>query len=121
MAKLLFRLSNVPEDEAIEVRRLLEENGIPYYETDAGFWRVGVDALWLSDDSLHEQAKTLLEVYQTSRTLEQQQRYQQQLADGDAETFVGRNVRKPIRFIVLLIAMLFVLGLTLLPFMAFLS
>lgn len=121
MAKLIFRLSNVPEDEAIDVRRLLDENNIPYYETDAGFWRVGVDALWLSDDSQYEYVKALLDEYQKTRTVEQQQRYQQQLADGEAETFVGRNARKPIRFILLAIAILFVLSFTLLPFMAFLS
>lgn len=121
MATLLFKLSNVPDDEAIEVRRLLEEHNIPYYETDAGFWRVGVDALWLSDDTQQERAKALLEDYQKRRTAAQQELYQQQLAEGAAETFVGKNLRKPLRFILLVLAILFVLGVTLLPFMAFLT
>ena len=43
MAMLLFKLNNVPDDEAMDVRQLLDDNGIHYYETDAGRWRVGVD------------------------------------------------------------------------------
>ena len=41
MSKLLFKLRNVPEDEALEVRDLLELNDIDYFEnsaTDKELW-----------------------------------------------------------------------------------
>ena len=38
MATLLFRLRHVPDDEADDVRALLEENGIDFYETTPGNW-----------------------------------------------------------------------------------
>ena len=38
MSKLLFKLRNVPDDEALEVRELLELNDIDYFETTPGNW-----------------------------------------------------------------------------------
>lgn len=54
MAKLVFHLSNVPDDEAELVRQALTEANVDYFETDAGRWRVGVAAIWVhsSDDVL---------------------------------------------------------------------
>ena len=37
MATLLFRLNDVPQDEADDVRQLLTDKGIDFYETHAGF------------------------------------------------------------------------------------
>lgn len=37
-AKILFRLSGVPDDEADDVRMLLTDNAIDFYETSAGNW-----------------------------------------------------------------------------------
>jgi hypothetical protein len=36
MAKLLLNLRNVPDDEADDVRALLDEHDIAYYETSRG-------------------------------------------------------------------------------------
>ena len=47
MALLLFRLRNVPDDEADEVRHLLNENSIEFYETSAGNWGISMPAIWL--------------------------------------------------------------------------
>jgi len=121
MAILLFKLQQVPDDEAADVRALLTENGIDFYETDAGFWRVGVDAIWLPDERQHEQAKSLLEVYQRNRTQDQRERFQALLDAGEAPTLWRRLLTRPFRFIGLVLAVLFVLAFTLLPFMAFLS
>lgn len=121
MATLLFKLTNVPDDEAAEVRMLLDENNIRYYETDAGFWRVGVDALWLADEAQQDIAKALLKEYQQRRTLMQREAYEERVAKGEAVSFAQQIARKPLRFLGLALTILFVLGLTLLPFMAFLS
>lgn len=41
MAKLLFRLRHVTDEEAMEVRDLLAAHGFDTYETQAGFFRLG--------------------------------------------------------------------------------
>lgn len=51
MSKLLFKLRGVPDDEADEIRALLAEKQIEYYETSAGNWGISLPALWLQDDS----------------------------------------------------------------------
>lgn len=38
MAHLLFRLRHVTDEEALEVRQLLDEQGFDVYETQAGFF-----------------------------------------------------------------------------------
>ena len=49
MRELLFHLRGVTDDEADDVRELLREAGIEFYETQAGRWNLSVPALWLSD------------------------------------------------------------------------
>ncbi|MFT5259728.1 MAG: hypothetical protein ACI9J2_000224 [Saprospiraceae bacterium] len=64
---LLFRLRNVPEDEAIEVRSLLDENDINYRETSGGFLGLGTAAIWVDGDSKFDTASQLLTHYQDRR------------------------------------------------------
>ena len=61
MAKLLFRLNGVSDDEANEVRQLLDEAGFDTYETDAGRWRISLAAIWLRNDVEFERARALIE------------------------------------------------------------
>tara|TARA_B110000116_G_scaffold144298_1_gene125118 strand:+ start:2760 stop:3098 length:339 start_codon:yes stop_codon:yes gene_type:complete len=68
VAELLFKLSNVPVDEILQVRQLLDEHNIHYYETDSGSFGVGVSAIWLPDSQQLEQAKALLAQYQLERS-----------------------------------------------------
>ena len=117
MASLLFKLNNVPDDEAEEVRALLTEYQIPFYETNAGFFRVGLDAIWLHDSSQLEAAKQLLKDYQQKRTESQRDIYQQSLQKCEVETLWQRIVNQPIRFFAAIVAVLFVLMLTLVPFL----
>lgn len=116
MARLLFRLTNVPDDEAMEVRQLLEEHDIHFYETDAGRWRVGVDAIWLPDDTQYAQAKAILEDYQQARTKNQQQVYAELEANGEAPTLAKKIAAHPIRFLAQVIAIVFILSISIVPF-----
>lgn len=117
MATLLFRLANVSEEEAWEVRRLFNERGFDTYETHAGFWRLGVDAIWLSDATQLEEARAVLEHYQAER----QQRIQHEHADqrerGQAPTLWQRLYHHPVRMLLVLLAVLAILALTLVPFL----
>ncbi|MFC3116671.1 DUF6164 family protein [Cellvibrio fontiphilus] len=116
MARLLFKLAQVPDDEAQEIRNLLDEHQIAYYETDAGLFRVGLDAIWLADGSREEEARKLLGDYQSERAARQQQNYAQLVEAGQAPNLWQHFCAQPLRFIGLVIAIIFVAGLTLLPF-----
>lgn len=116
MARLLFKLAQVPDDEAQEIRALLNEHKIIYYETDAGFFRVGLDAIWLADGAQEEQARELIREYQAQRALRQQQNYAQLVEAGQAPGMWQYFCTQPLRFMALLITIVFVAGLTLLPF-----
>lgn len=67
MAKLLFRLNGVSDDEANEVRALLAEHEFDVYETDAGRWRISVAAIWLRNNADYDKARALLDEYQHER------------------------------------------------------
>jgi len=116
MTVLLFKLQNVPDDEAADVRELLAENDIYFYETHAGFWRLGVDGLWLPDTTNLERARELIRAYQIERTANQQKVYASLVEQGQAPTLWQNFLLSPLRFVLLIIAVLFVLTLTLAPF-----
>jgi len=67
MAHLIFRLRNVPEDEAEDVRRLLESSHIEFYETGAGNWGISMPGFWLQDNNDAARARVLIEDYQQKR------------------------------------------------------
>jgi len=121
MAILLFKLNNVPDDEANDIRNLLDSNNIAFYETDAGFFRVGVDAIWLPDISNAEQARELIRAYQIERTHNQQQNYALLVEQGTAPTLWQNFCAQPFRFILLVLAILLVVGITLIPFLMLLD
>lgn len=116
MARLLFKLAQVPDDEAQEIRMLLNEHQINYYETDAGFFRVGLDAIWLADGAQEQQARELIHAYQAERAIRQQQNYAQLVEAGQVPSLWQHFCAQPLRFMALVIAIIFVAGLTLLPF-----
>lgn len=116
MAALFFKLANVPDDEAEDVRHLLSENNILFYETHAGFFRVGLDAIWLHDSSQLDAAKQLLQDYQQKRYQSQRELFSQSQQKGEVETLWQRISHQPIRFLAAILAVVFVLTLTLVPF-----
>ena len=67
MAGPVFRLKDVPADEAEDVRNLLADKDIEFYETSAGNWGVSMPALWLRDDSDWDRARALIDEYQQQR------------------------------------------------------
>ena len=116
MARLLFKLAQVPDDEAADIRTLLNEHQIQYYETDAGFFRVGLDAIWLADSAQEARARELIKAYQVERTVPQQQNYAQLVEAGQVPSVWQLFCAQPIRFIASALAIIFVAGLTLIPF-----
>lgn len=117
MAVLLFRLAQVPDDEASDVRSLLAENDIHFYETDAGFFRVGVEAIWLPTGDQEAEARALILAYQQQRAASQRASFIQLAEAGSIPSYWQRFSEAPVRMIATYLAVLFVAGLTLIPFL----
>ena len=95
MSVLFFSLRGVPEDEAEEVRELLLEHNIDFYETPAGNWGVSMPALWLNDETQLLEVRTLLDAYQAKRADEQRALYLQ-----NKKTFWQSFKEKPMLYLV---------------------
>ncbi|NWN83235.1 MAG: hypothetical protein HLX48_09675 [Halomonas sp.] len=117
MATLLFRLGNVPEEEADEVRHLLEQHGFDTFESRAGFWGLGVAAIWLRDKVDYEAAREILDTYQQELS-ERIREERDELAErGEVPTLWGRLRQHPARMLLVSLALAVILTLTLLPFL----
>ncbi|MBX2824961.1 MAG: DUF2007 domain-containing protein [Gammaproteobacteria bacterium] len=68
MAHLIFKLRQVPDDEAEDVRQLLDKANINYYETDAGNWGISMPGLWLAESDDVARARELIDDYQRERS-----------------------------------------------------
>lgn len=97
MAVLLFSLKNVSDDEAQEVRALLDANGIAFYETAASSWGISSAAIWLEDATQRAQAKSLLETYQRERGVRERALYRQLESEGRHRTFLRAWREEPVR------------------------
>lgn len=116
MSKLLFRLNGVPEDEADDVRQLLDEGGFEFYETSAGFFGLGAAAIWTHDTGRLEAAKKAIDDYQAQRAIVMRARYEQRVADGEELTFWQHVLQHPFKWLGVLVIVGFVLAVTMLPF-----
>jgi len=99
MSKLLFKLRGVPDDEADEIRALLTEKQIEYYETFAGNWGISLPALWLRDDSRYPEAKELLAAYQMARSRRVRAEYARLKQAGKQKTLKDSFLENPLAFI----------------------
>ncbi len=119
MAKLIFKLKSVSFEEADDIKNLLTENKIDFYESPAGNWGVSMHALWLNDEAQCVQAKLLIDEYQLKRSQRIKLETQQKIDEGEFETFFQRLLSRPVQFIILLAIILFILYLSVMPFLEF--
>lgn len=113
MPKLLFPLRNVPQEEAAEVRALLDEAGLDWYETRPGPFGISAGGVWLRDAGDLPRARALLDSYQARLGERVRAERQAALREGRAETFARGLRERPGAVLATLAAMLLVLGLTL--------
>jgi hypothetical protein len=100
MSKLLFSLRGVPNDEAMEIRVLLTENNIDYYETSPGNWGISMPALWITNNEELDQAQNLLDEYHLHRAITQREIYHQLKKAGKHKRLIDALIEKPIQSIV---------------------
>jgi hypothetical protein len=117
MAVKLFAMNGVPDDEAEEIRELLASNGVDFYETSAGNWGISVAAIWLRDESQHQQARSLIEEYQRERLTRVREEYAHMRREGKHRTVIDVIRENPVRFIVYLAVIAAVAYLSTKPFM----
>ena len=119
MAKLLFRMRDVPDDEAEEVRELLTQNKITFFETFAGNWGISMPGLWLVNEQQFDEARALLDEYQEARSTRVKSQYRRQREQGKIRTFWESFRAEPVRFSVYLGLAALVLFLSLRFFVSF--
>jgi hypothetical protein len=115
MSRLLLNLRNVPEDEAADVRALLEAKRIPCYETPPGFWGISSGGIWVTDDADFTQARRALDEYEQQRSDRVRAEYAAARRKGTAETFIGILRSDPLRVALALLGILVALALVALP------
>ncbi len=121
MAAKLFKLRHVPDDEAEDIRQLLLEHEITFYETEAGGWGISVPAIWLHDETDLDRAKALIEVYQQQRGEQARAQYQLEKEQGLQPTVFDKVKQNPVQSVLLVMMSLFVLYVSLSPFVDFLK
>ena len=107
MSKLLLNMRNVPDDEADEVRAMLDEAKIAWYETQPSRWGISFGGIWVSDEGDVARAKALMADYQAQRRDRARAERAAALRDGTAETFADVVRREPLR---VLLAVLGIIG-----------
>lgn len=98
MSTQLVNLRGVPDDEANDIRELLDANDIAFYETSAGNWGVSMPAIWLTEDYQIATAQRLLQAYQAGRTERAREEYERQKANGEHRTLVDAIKDNFLRF-----------------------
>ena len=116
MSRLLFNLRQVPEDEADEVRALLDERGIAFYETQAGRWNMSVPGLWVEDADFPA-ARAYLDAYQQERLVRVRGERAQARARGQAESLIGNARQNPIRVVLALAVIVGLIVLMMWPYL----
>ena len=116
MAKKLYALRNVPEDEIEAMRIILRENNIEFHETDAGFFGIGTAAIWVNNHTQLLQAQTLIQTFQSDRFEKARANYVQQKSIGEHIKFIDLFKQNPGKIILYLVFALFLLLLSTTPF-----
>jgi hypothetical protein len=116
MAVLIFKLRYVPEDEAQEVRQLLSDNDIDFYETSAGVFGISMPGLWLRNEEQLAKAGQLIDGYQQLRQDSARQDYELSQSQGTSRTFMDMFKEAPVRYMSFILAIILLCYLTLFAF-----
>lgn len=116
MKRLVFRLNHAPPDEADGVRDVLEANGIEFYETDAGRWGFSMAGIWVTHADDYDRAREVIESFQAEHTERIRSEYAEAKRNGEVETVFSRFRRNPGAILFLVAFVLFILYVSLMPF-----
>ena len=111
MSKLLLNLRMVLDDEADDVRAMLDAHRIEFYETRPSRWGVSHGGIWVTHEQDVAQAKQLMADYQAQRRERVRAERAVALREGTADTFGAVVRREPLRVVLTVLAILALLGL----------
>ncbi|MCW4628835.1 MULTISPECIES: DUF6164 family protein [Marinomonas] len=112
MATLVFRLKYVPDEEANDIRQLLTDHEIAFYETSAGRWQVSMAGLWVKDKEQAAKALALIREDQIARAQTMRPISVGQWVLG----YLQHARQNPAEAFFTLIAIVLILGLSIMPF-----
>ena len=115
MSRLLLNLRHVPDDEADDVRAMLEASGIAFYETTPSMWGISGGGIFVTEDAAIGEARRLMAEYQDRRRVRVRAEHEAARQAGTAETFWTVLRAEPSRVALTALAILFLLGLVALP------
>lgn len=120
MPKLLLSLRLAEDDEADEVRELLDAHAVDWYETRPGFWGISAGGIWLRDLERAAEVKALLDDYQRRRSERVRGEHAVAVREGRAPTFIGALRADPRGMLLKLVAAALLVVLTIaVPFLLF--
>lgn len=99
MAVQLVNLRGVLEDEAEDLRALLREHDIDFYETPPGNWGISLPALWLRDHDRLAEARALVANYQARRAAGAREEYERLAGAGRHRTLLDEARARPLRLL----------------------
>ena len=99
MSRLLLKLRHAPEDEIQEIRSLLQEHRIDFYETQSGPWGISAPGIWLNDEQQYDRARALVDEYQDKRFREKRAEYESLRRAGQHRTFLQNLLENPVQVI----------------------
>ena len=115
MSKLLLNLRNVPDDEADDVRAMLDAHRIAYYETPPSIWGISAGGIFVTENHAVAEAKRLMADYQQRRQTRVRAEHAAAVHAGTAPTFWTVLRTEPLRVVLTVLAIVFLLGLVALP------
>ncbi len=116
MSKLLMNLRDVPDDEADEVRAMLDVQRIAFYETRPSMWGVSAGGIWVTEDAAFADARRAMDDYQQQRAARARAEYAAARRAGTAATFITLLRADPVRVVMSVLGILFALTLVTVPF-----
>jgi hypothetical protein len=115
MSRLLLNLRNVPDDEADDVRAMLDNLQIAFYETRPSIWGISAGGIWVTEDAVYAEARHAMDDYQQQRRDRARAACAEAKRAGTAETFLTMLRADPVRVVVSVLGILFVLVMVALP------
>jgi hypothetical protein len=117
LPKLLLNLRLATDDEAADIRELLDSHDVDWYETQPGFWGISAGGIWLRDLERSAEVKQFLDEYQKQRLTRVRAELEADRREGRAATFAGELRANPGRMLMQLLAVALLIVLTIaLPF-----
>lgn len=121
MAKKLINTRNMPEDEVEDIEALLKQHGIDFYLTPPGNWGISLPAFWVERNADYPRARELLDEYEAQRQRRVRAEYQLLKQKGMQRTLLDEIREYPLRFLITIAFIGFLLYVTLYPFINFLA